>query len=186
MSMSLCNLNLSLQYLLLMITLLLLKVDSRTHPGDIRVLKDLKHGLHPESIAPGSCLSSWDFSVDPCDHIFSDRFTCGFRCDWVASGFFRVTEITLDSVGYSGSLSSTTWNLPYLQTLDVADNSFYGSIPDSLSNLTRLRRLSLSMNLLSGEMPVSLVSLAHLEELYLDNNSLHGPIPSSFNSLGSL
>ncbi|KAJ6681097.1 hypothetical protein OIU74_019552 [Salix koriyanagi] len=172
MSISICNLNLSLQYILLMITLLLLKVDSRTHPGDIRVLKDLKHGLHPESIAPGSCLSSWDFSVDPCDHIFSDRFTCGFRCDWVASGFFRVTEITLDSVGYSGSLSSTTWNLPYLQTLDVADNSFYGSIPDSLSNLTRLRRLSLSMNLLSGEMPVSLVSLAHLEELYLDKETV--------------
>ncbi|CAK7346283.1 unnamed protein product [Dovyalis caffra] len=188
MSKNTCNLNLSLQYLLSMIalSLLLLKADSRTHRGDTRMLRDLKQGLNPKSIALGSCLSSWDFSVDPCDHIFGDKFTCGFRCDWVSSGLFRVTEITLDPVGYSGLLSSTTWNLPYLQTLDVSDNSFYGSIPDSISNLTRLRRLSLSKNLLSGKIPISLASLRQLEELYIDNNSLHGPIPSSFNSLVSL
>ncbi|KDP38584.1 hypothetical protein JCGZ_04509 [Jatropha curcas] len=175
-------LNLSLAFILLEVVV----VHSRTYLGDIRVLKDLKNGLDPSSISPASCLSSWDFSLDPCDHIFSDKFTCGFRCDRVASGSFRVTEITLDPVGYSGSLSSTTWNLRFLQTLDISDNSFFGSVPESLANLTRLRRLSLSKNSLSGELPFSLGSLSHLEELYLDNNNLNGSLPSSFSSLVSL
>ncbi|XP_050207570.1 LRR receptor-like serine/threonine-protein kinase SIK1 [Mercurialis annua] len=162
---------------------LLLEADSRTYPQDIKVLKDLKHGVEPTSMAPGSCLSSWDFSLDPCDHIFSDKFTCGFRCDRVISGSFRVTEITLDPVGYSGFLSSTFWDLPYLQTLDISDNAFFGLVPDSLAKLTRLRRLSLSENSLSGEIPISIGSLSHLEELYLNSNNLQGPLPSSFSSL---
>ncbi|XVF36015.1 hypothetical protein REPUB_Repub19eG0021700 [Reevesia pubescens] len=176
------------RYLVFMITFskLLFAANSRTYPADVEVLKDLKNGMDPLSIAPGSCLSSWDFSFDPCDNIFSDHFTCGLRCDRIVSGFARVTEITIDPVSYSGLLTSTSWNLPYLQTLDISDNSFSGLIPDSFSNLTRLRRLCLSTNALSGEIPVFLGSLSHLEELYLDNNHLHGPIPSSFNNLTSL
>ncbi|XVF63762.1 hypothetical protein PTKIN_Ptkin09bG0112800 [Pterospermum kingtungense] len=182
------TLYLCLRSLALMITIskLLFAANSRTYPADLQVLKDLKNGVDPRSIAPGSCLSSWDFSLDPCDNIFSDHYTCGLRCDVIVSGFARVTEITLDPVGYSGSLTSPSWNLPYLQTLDISDNSFSGSIPDSSSNLTHLRRLCLSGNSLSGEVPVFLGSLSHLEELYLDNNHLHGPIPSSFNNLTSL
>lgn len=149
----------------------------------MQVLKDLKDGLNPASIAPGSCLSSWDFPVDPCDHVFTRRFTCGFRCGRVVSGSARVTEITLDQAGYSGSLASATWNLPYLHTLDLSYNSFSGSIPDSLSNWTRLRRLVLSKNSLSGPVPDSLGSLSLLEELYLDDNRLAGHIPSGFNRL---
>ncbi|XP_022772692.1 LRR receptor-like serine/threonine-protein kinase FLS2 [Durio zibethinus] len=182
------TLYLCLRSLVFMITFskLLFAANSRTCPADVQVLKDLKNGVDPRSIAPGSCLSSWDFSLDPCDNIFSNHFTCGLRCDRIVSGSARVTEITLDPVGYSGSLTSTSWNLPYLQILDISDNSFSGSIPDSFSNLTRLRRLCLSRNSLSGEIPVLLSSLSHLEELYLDNNHLHGPIPSSFNNLTSL
>ncbi|OMO75302.1 hypothetical protein COLO4_26202 [Corchorus olitorius] len=179
---------LCLRSLVFMITFskMMFAATSRTYPADIQVLKDLKNGLDQNSIAPGSCLSSWDFSFDPCDNIFSDHFTCGLRCDRIVSGSARVTEITIDPVGYSGSLNSTSWNLPYLQILDISDNSFSGSIPDSLSNLTRLRRLCLSGNSLSGEIPTALGSLSHLEELYLDNNHLHGPIPSSFNNLTRL
>ncbi|KAF8410519.1 hypothetical protein HHK36_003050 [Tetracentron sinense] len=178
----------SLSSLVLLITVLELFVigDSRTYWGDVEVLKELKKGLDPGSVTPGSCLSSWDFSVDPCDHIFGPRFTCGFRCDLVVSGLSRVTEISLDQAGYTGSLSSTTWNLPYLETLELADNFFAGSIPDSFSNLTRLRRLSLSSNSFSGYIPSSIGSLSNLEELYLDNNRLQGSIPESFNDLMSL
>lgn len=160
--------------------------DSRTHPGDIKVLRDFKNGLDPDSISPGSCLISWDFSVDPCDHLFGDLFTCGVRCDLLVAGFSRVTEVTLDQAGYSGSISSSTWNLPFLQFLDLSDNSLSGSIPDSFFHLTRLRRLTLSRNSFHGEIPDSLASLAQLEELYLDNNHLRGPIPASINGLVSL
>ncbi|GMY28322.1 MDIS1-interacting receptor like kinase 2-like [Fagus crenata] len=176
----------SLLLLMLAFSERLYLVDSTTYAADIKVLKDLKNGLNPSSIVPGSCLSSWDFSLDPCDHIFSSHFTCGFRCDRAVSGSFRVTEITLDPAGYSGSLTSTTWSLPYLTTLDISDNLFSPSIPDSLSNLTRLRRLSLSRNSLTGQIPNSLNSLSQLEELYLDNNQLHGSIPSTLNELVNL
>ncbi|GMN35683.1 hypothetical protein TIFTF001_005440 [Ficus carica] len=172
--------------LLSVFTKILHTTHSITFPGDIQILKDLKNGLDPNSITPGSCLSSWDFSVDPCDHLFTNRFTCGFRCDRLVSGFSRVTEITLDPTGYTGSLASTGWTLPYLQTLDLSENSFHGPIPGSLSNLTGLNRLCLSMNSLTGPVPGSLGSLSLLEELYLDNNFLVGPIPFSFNGLVGL
>ncbi|ESR48336.1 hypothetical protein CICLE_v10003978mg, partial [Citrus x clementina] len=121
------------------------------------------------TVAPGSCLSSWDFSVDPCDHLFSDRFTCGFRCDRIVSGSARVTEITLDP-------------------------SFSGSVPDSLSKLVRRKRLALSGNSFKCLIHASVGSLSQLEELYLDNNDFQGPrleirqnsISSEFPYLGSL
>uniref|UniRef100_A0A2N9GQM7 Leucine-rich repeat-containing N-terminal plant-type domain-containing protein n=1 Tax=Fagus sylvatica TaxID=28930 RepID=A0A2N9GQM7_FAGSY len=178
--------SLSSMVLLVMVAGLLFRAESKTYWGDIEVLKELKNGLDPSSVSPGSCVTSWDFTVDPCDNLFSDRFTCGFRCDLVDSGTSRVTELSLDHAGYTGSLSSTSWNLPYLDTLDLSNNFFSGPIPDSLSNLTRLRRLGLSMNSFSGEIPTSIGSISGLEELYLDNNNLQGTIPASFNNLVSL
>ena len=166
--MAMCNgafYDLSLLLLMLAFSQRFFLVDSTTDPTNIKVLKDLKNGLNTKSIVPGSCLSSWDFLLDPCDHIFSNHFTCSFRCDRVVSGSFRVTEITLDPVGYSGSLTSTTWSFPYLQTLEISNNSFSSSIPDSLSNLTRLHRLSLSRKSLSGPIPDLLSSLSQLHEL---------------------
>ncbi|CAK9157070.1 unnamed protein product [Ilex paraguariensis] len=172
--------------LLLTATELFLHARSTTHWEDIQVLKQLKNGIDTNSVSPGSCLSSWDFTVDPCDNLFSEKFTCGFRCDVVTSNFNRVTELTLDQAGYSGSLASVSWDLPYLQILDISDNLFTGSIPDSFSNLTRLQRLGLSRNSLSGSLPTSLGSLSSLEELNLDNNNLQGTIPLSLNGLQNL
>ncbi|XVE87383.1 hypothetical protein DITRI_Ditri18aG0112900 [Diplodiscus trichospermus] len=177
----------SLLLLVLVVDMLLPGAESKTFWGDIQVLKQLKNGVDSNSVRPGSCLSSWDFTVDPCDSLFSERFTCGFRCDVTVSGLSRVTEISLDSPGYAGSLSAAiSWNLPYLQTLDLSNNFFSGWIPGSLGNLTQLTRLGLSRNAFSGEIPASIGSLSRLEELYLDNNNLQGPIPASFNGLVSL
>ncbi|MED6114611.1 hypothetical protein PIB30_081986 [Stylosanthes scabra] len=156
--------------------------ESKTHWGDAQVLKELKNNIDPSSLTPGSCVSSWNFTVDPCDNLFTEKFNCGFRCDSVVSGLSRVTELSLDQAGYSGSLSTIFWNLPYLETLDVSNNYFSGQIPDSFSNLTRLSRLALSRNSFSGEIPSSLGSLSMLEELYLDNNNLEGTMPESFNN----
>lgn len=172
----------STEFLQLHITL----VNSKTHPDDIQLLKELQNGFDPVSVSPGSCLSSWDFSVDPCDNIFTVRFTCGFRCDLIVFDLNRVTDITLDQAGYSGSLSHMSFDSPYLQTLDLSYNSLSGSIPVSLSNLTLLHRLSLSKNSFTGSIPSSLGSLSHLQELYLDNNRLTGPVPPSLNLLVSL
>ena len=68
--------------MLVMVTGLLFRAESKTFwgggGGDIKVLKELKNGLDPSSVSSGSCVTSWDFTVDPCDNLFSDRFTCGF------------------------------------------------------------------------------------------------------------
>lgn len=178
--------SLSFSVLVLITASWLALAESKTYWGDIQVMKELKNSLDPNSVSPGSCLSSWDFSVDPCDSLFSEKFTCGFRCDVSVSELSRVTELSLDQAGYSGSLSTASWDLPYLETLDLSNNFFSGSIPDSLANLTRLIRLGLSRNSFSGEIPTSIGSLSSLEELYLDYNNLEGTIPASFNGLSSL
>ncbi|XP_058777808.1 receptor-like protein 53 [Vicia villosa] len=178
----------SLKLFLFSFFLVFSATESKTHWEDTEALKQLKHNINLNSLNPGSCVSTWDFTYDPCENLFSEKFTCGFRCDVVVSQLSRVTELSLDQAGYSGSLSSIAWgNLPYLETLDLSNNYFTGSIPDSLSNLTRLSRLSLSSNSFTGEIPSSIgTSLVNLQELYLDNNNLQGTIPSSFNNLKSL
>lgn len=165
---------------------LFLHAHSTTHWQDIEVLKQLKNSVDPNSVSPGSCLNSWDFSVDPCDNLGGEKFTCGLRCDLVVSSVSRVTELALDQWNYSGSITSVSWNLPYLQNLDITNNAFSGLVPESLSNLTRVQRIGLSGNSLSGSIPSSLGSLSNLEELYLDNNFLEGEIPQSFNGLKNL
>ncbi|KAL8477793.1 hypothetical protein ACS0TY_029914 [Phlomoides rotata] len=150
-----------------------------THWQDVQVLKQLKGTITPSTIPPGSCIDSWDFAIDPCDALFSDKFTCGFRCDVVLNSSSRLTELALDSAGYSAPLSAVSWSLPYLENLDLSSNNFSGPIPDSLSGLTRLKRLGLSRNSLSASLPTSLASLSNLEEMYLDNNMLSGTIPAS-------
>lgn len=171
---------------LTVVHVLFLHARSTTHWQDIEVLKQLKNSVDPNSMTPGSCLISWDFSVDPCDNLGGEKFTCGLRCDILISSVSRVTELALDQWNYSGSLTSVSWNLPYLQTLDLTNNAFTGSVPESLSNLTRVQRIGLSRNLLSGSIPTSLGSLSNIEELYLDNNFLEGTIPQSFNGLKNL
>ncbi|XP_068645959.1 probable LRR receptor-like serine/threonine-protein kinase At4g36180 [Aristolochia californica] len=169
---------------LLAVMELLQVVSGSTNSGDIEALKEFMRGFESSSVTPGSCLSSWDFAYDPCDASFSDHFTCGFRCDATVAGYSRVTEISLDRAGYTGYLSFLS--LPYLETLDVADNRLAGAIPISIGNLTSLRRLTLSNNFFSGEIPSSIAALPALEELYLDNNLLQGEIPADLGQLQSL
>ncbi|XXG74832.1 hypothetical protein AAC387_Pa07g3449 [Persea americana] len=161
---------------------LFMTVQSTTHPSDIQALRDLLQAVDPTSIPQGSCLSSWDFSSDPCDSSYGQRFSCGIRCDLNDSGLARVTELALDSAGYSGPLSLSPGRLPFLGTLDVADNRFSGPLPPAISNLTRLSRLSLSRNSFSGQIPPDLSSLSDLQHLYLDNNLLYGQIPPALGS----
>ncbi|XP_072955470.1 uncharacterized protein [Typha angustifolia] len=178
----------SLISLILLQTLVVFQVTSKTFPGDIEALKSLKNSINPNSILPGSCLSTWDFAYDPCDSAFTSTFTCGFRCDYLdlASSLLRVTALSLDSAAYSGTLPSSLFSsLPFLSSADLAGNLISGSIP-SCPLPPLLRRLVLSRNSLSGSIPPSLFSSSSLEELILDNNLLSGQMPHEIASLPSL
>ncbi|KAL2905444.1 MDIS1-interacting receptor like kinase 1 [Bienertia sinuspersici] len=175
-----------LHSLLLLSALFFHNATSKTYWRDIIVLKQLKQAISPSSLSPGSCISSWDFSFDPCDSLFSDKFTCGFTCHVINNNISRITELALDQASYSAPLSCISWNLPLLTSLDLSSNNFSGPIPHSLSNLIRLTRLTLSHNSLSGPIPDSLARLTRLQQLLLDDNALVGPIPKPFSGLISL
>ena len=101
--------------------------EPATHWSDTQA--HLKNNLDLSSITPSWCLYSWDFSLYPCDNLFSDKFTCGFRCDAVISRATHVTELTLSPAGYMSPLVINHHhhhnnNLPFLQTLNLSKNYF--------------------------------------------------------------
>lgn len=159
----------------------LVSVHSLTLSSDISALRAFKSSVKPSSIPPNSCLATWDFTTDPCSEPRVTHFICGITC----SGN-RVTHITLDSQGYTGTLTPLVSRLTQLIALDLAENQFYGPIPSSLSSLPNLQQLILRVNTFSGSVPQSLTSLKSLLTLDLSRNSLSGPLPNSINSLTSL
>ncbi|XP_022762356.1 probably inactive leucine-rich repeat receptor-like protein kinase At3g28040 [Durio zibethinus] len=154
-----------------------------TSPQDISALKYLKASIKPSSIPSWSCLASWDFSTDPCAIPRRTHFTCGVTCSPDST---RVTQITLDPVGYSGQLNPLVSGLTQLTTLDLSDNNFFGPIPSSISSLRSLQSLTLKSNSFSGSIPDSITTFKSLESLDLSHNSLSGPLPKTLNSLSSL
>ncbi|KAM6540794.1 hypothetical protein CsatB_005241 [Cannabis sativa] len=162
----------------------LLSTYALTSPSDISALKAFKASVKPSSIPTWSCLASWDFAAaDPCASPRRTHFTCGLTCSPDSK---RVTQITLDPVGYSGTLTPLVSQLTQLATLDLADNYFYGIIPPSISSLANLQSLTLRSNKFSGSVPSSITKLKLLEALDLSHNSLSGFLPSAMNWMSGL
>ncbi|XP_038692312.1 LRR receptor-like serine/threonine-protein kinase EFR [Tripterygium wilfordii] len=154
-----------------------------TAPQDISALKAFKASIKPSSIPPWSCLASWDFSTDPCSLPRRTHFTCGITC---SSDSTRVTQLTLDPVGYSGQLTPLVSQLSQLNILDLSENNFSGPIPLSISSLTNLQMLTLRSNSFSGLIPESLTQLKSLDSIDFSHNFLSGNLPKNMNSLSSL
>ncbi|XP_062105139.1 LRR receptor-like serine/threonine-protein kinase GSO2 [Humulus lupulus] len=155
-----------------------------TAPSDISALKAFKASIKPSSIPSWSCLASWDFAAaDPCASPRRIHFTCGLTCSPDST---RLTQITLDPVGYSGTLTPLLSQLTQLHTLDLADNYFYGPIPSSISSLLNLQSLTLRSNNFSGSLPSSIANLKLLQALDLSRNSLSGFLPGAMDSMSGL
>ncbi|KAF8093368.1 hypothetical protein N665_0383s0001 [Sinapis alba] len=176
---------LSISFLLpLLFTLFIFPTDALTSPSDVSALKAFKAAVKPNSIPPWSCLASWDFTAsDPCATPRRTHFTCGITC---SSDSTRVTQLTLDPVGYTGRLSPLISGLTHLLTLDLADNNFYGLVPSSISSLISLQILTLRSNSFSGSLPESLTRLNSVESIDISHNSLTGSLPKSLISLSNL
>lgn len=168
----------------LLFSLFIFSTDALTSPSDVSALKAFKAAVKPNSIPPWSCLASWDFTAsDPCATPRRTHFTCGITC---SSDSTRVTQLTLDPVGYTGRLTPLISGLTQLLTLDLADNNFYGLIPSSISSLISLQTLTLRSNSFSGSLPESLTRLNSVESIDISHNSLTGSLPKSLNSLSNL
>lgn len=176
---------LSISFLLpLLFSLSIISTDALTSASDVSALKAFKASVKPNSIPPWSCLASWDFTAsDPCATPRRTHFTCGITC---SSDSTRVTQLTLDPVGYTGRLTPLISGLTQLLTLDLADNNFYGSIPSSISSLVSLQTLTLRSNSFSGSLPESVTRLSSAESIDISRNSLTGSLPKSLSSLSNL
>ncbi|GMH02854.1 hypothetical protein Nepgr_004693 [Nepenthes gracilis] len=158
-------------------------IHSLTLPSDIAALQAFKASIKPSTIPPWSCLASWNFSTDPCSLPRRTYFLCGLGCSPDSAS---VTSITLDSAGYSGTLSPLVSKISQLTILDLSDNSFHGSVPPSLSSLFLLQILSIPRNSFSGPLPPSIGNLKSLTELDLSGNFLSGSLPNTLFHLSSL
>lgn len=141
----------SLNFFLLLISVfikLLHIAQSRTFPGDILVLKDLRKGLDPNSITPRSCLSSWDFSlVHQMLHLWFQmrpsrpgqllRFTRFDRLEPTLP-FWQLLPRPYSL--FALQIDRSTPACP-LYELAVNNNHLHGPIPPSFNGLVSLKRL---------------------------------------------
>ncbi|CAN1307546.1 DNA damage-repair/toleration protein DRT100 [Linum perenne] len=173
----------ALVVLLLNLSIHPLKTQSLTYPQDISSLKSFISSISPSSIPSWSCLASWNFSAaDPCLLPRRTHFICGLTCSPDSS---RVTQLTLDSVGYSGKLTNLISHLTSLTVLDLAENSFSGDIPTSISSLSSLQSLNLRSNSFTGSIGF-LPSLKRVESVDFSMNRLVGGLPKGMNLMTNL
>ena len=106
----------------------------------------------------------------------------------------RVTRISLDGNGLTGTIPAAIGNLTALTSLVLGidlfgdgENRITGTIPSEIGNLRELERLWLDGNQLTGPIPPSIGNLTKLETLDFGNffggNLLSGPIPASIGNL---
>lgn len=90
---------------------------------EVDVLRALKQGIDPNSVPGYSFLSTWDFSVDPCES--AGAHFLGVLCvipdsdDNTSNS--RITTLDLDGAGYDGFLTEDIGNLTELTVLNLLD-----------------------------------------------------------------
>ncbi|XP_078428900.1 LRR receptor kinase SERK2-like [Wolffia australiana] len=148
----------------------LLSPVSSDYQGD--ALDDMRRQLN----ASDDQLTDWNVNmVSPCTW-------SSIICD--AQG--NVLQVTLSSMGFTGTLSPKIGVLKYLSVLSLPGNRIRGQIPKEFGNLSSLLNLNLENNILSGEIPDVLGNLPKLQILILSENNLSGSIPKTFSDLPSL
>ncbi|KAG5549952.1 hypothetical protein RHGRI_015044 [Rhododendron griersonianum] len=163
--------------LVISIPILLVAAQKNHDFAALNSLKDAWDNTPPNWIGSDPCGSSWE----------------GVRCT-----NFRVTAITLASMGLTGMLSAgDIESFSELQTLKNLTISFYlrdlsynkgltGPIPASIGNLKKLTNLILVGSGFSGPIPGTIGSLQQLVILSLNSNSFSGPIPPQLGNLSNL
>ena len=103
-----------------------------TNETDRLALLAIKAQLHD----PLGVTSSWNDSVPFCLWI---GVSCGRRHQ-------RVTELDLRNQSIGGHLSPFIGNLSFLRSIQLDDNLFHGEIPHEVGRLYRLETLALANN----------------------------------------
>ncbi|KAF7093294.1 hypothetical protein CFC21_095713 [Triticum aestivum] len=164
-----------LSRLLPLLALLLLTVlaAAARDEGELRALAALRAALDPA----GRVLGSWARAGDPCGGGF-----VGVACDREG----RVTAVSLQGRGLSGTLPPAVAGLRRLRGLYLHYNGLKGPIPREIGGLSELADLYLDVNHLSGPVPAEIAAMANLQVLQLGYNQLTGSIPPQLGNLNKL
>ncbi|CAL5420361.1 unnamed protein product [Camellia sinensis] len=141
-------------------------VPSQCLDHELLTLLKLKQGLtfdaYLSSSKLKSKLTSWNSSTDCCSW-------AGVTCN-----DSHVTGLDLSSKSISGGIGNTSnlFDLQYLQSLNLANNSFNAAqIPSGLGKLVRLVHLNFSNSGFVGQIPLEISSLTRL--ITLDLSALY-------------
>ncbi|KAL1224573.1 Leucine-rich repeat receptor-like serine/threonine-protein kinase SKM1 [Cardamine amara subsp. amara] len=168
------------------------------HANELELLLSFKSSIQD----PLKHLSSWSHS------------STNDVCLWngvVCNNFSRVVSLDLSGKNISGQiLTSATFRLPFLRTINLSNNNFFGPIPHdifttpspslrylNLSNnnfsgsiprgfLQNLYTLDLSNNMFSGEIHKDIGFFLNLRVLDLGGNVLTGHVPASLGNISKL
>ncbi|XP_057792813.1 receptor-like protein EIX2 [Salvia miltiorrhiza] len=135
-------------------------------------LLSFKNGL----IGDDGILSTW--RSDECCEWY------GVECSNTTRHVIALQLNTCDLEGVlQGEVPDCWEKMPYLSSLNLADNSFSGEIPRSFGSLLHLIALQLRGNNLSGELPSTLRLCQELELIDVGGNELTGEIPTWIDEL---
>ncbi|RVW84018.1 Receptor-like protein 12 [Vitis vinifera] len=155
---------------------------------EVLLLLQLKSSLIFNTAASNK-LVSWIQSADCCSW---------GGVTWDATG--RVVSLDLSSEFISGELnsSSSIFSLQYLQSLNLANNTFSSQIPAEFHKLGNLTYLNLSNAGFSGQIPIEisyltswpytlfLKKLQSLSRIRLDDNNIAAPVPEFLSNFSNL
>ena len=142
-------------------------------PAEIFDLPSLRTFAAPKNCLSGSLPENICNAVN-LEHLIISSLTSGEGCR-----LYFVSENSNTFTGFEafedmiGLIPSCLYNLPELQTLYAAGNSFLGELPDVIS--PKLLELDVSGNRLNGKLPDSL-ALSNLEIMYINNNRITGTL----------
>uniref|UniRef100_A0ACD5YMJ1 Uncharacterized protein n=1 Tax=Avena sativa TaxID=4498 RepID=A0ACD5YMJ1_AVESA len=139
---------------------------------DLHALLDFKKGISKDS---QGALSNWNTTIHFC------RWN-GVTCTTTPQ--FRVSWLNLTGHNLQGQISPSLGNLPFLNLLDLSDNSFIGTFP--VLNNPHLTFLLMSYNCLTGINPNALSNCFNLSYLDFSLNQLEGSIPDGVGQLPKL
>ncbi|KAG5090301.1 hypothetical protein JHK82_049079 [Glycine max] len=158
------------------VLLLLTSLCSSSALHELDSQEDALYALKVSLNVSANQLTNWNKNlVNPCTW-------SNVECDQNSN----VVRISLEFMGFTGSLTPRIGSLKSLTILSLQGNNITGDIPKEFGNLTNLVRLDLESNKLTGEIPYSLGNLKRLQFLTLSQNNLYGTIPESLASLPSL
>ncbi|KAK4484663.1 hypothetical protein RD792_007252 [Penstemon davidsonii] len=167
-------------------TFVLTSIAQLLPEDEVQALQRISSGLQNNywnNISRSSCVEATAFNRTYVAGDIYSSVTCD--CSFNNNTLCHVTNIQMQGLNLTGTLSVEFASLSYLREIDLSRNYLNGSIPTIFGQLP-LVNLSLLGNRISGIIPREFGNITTLESLVLENNLLEGNLPTELGNLGNL